>query len=318
MRILVTGGAGFVGSHLVDALVRQGHRVDVVDNLITGSRSNLRSHALLRFWQRDVSRTQHGNYDQIYHLASPASPVAYGRLQRRTLLANALGTLRTLRIAQRSGARYLLASTSEVYGDPLVHPQPEGYWGNVDPVGPRSSYDEGKRFAEALVVAFVREANVNARIVRIFNTYGPRMRIDDGRMPSAFVAAALMGEPLKVEGDGAQTRSLCYVGDTVAGLRAAMRRGEQGGVYNIGRDDELSVLAFARLVMREADSRSTIEFVSARPADIHRRKPDIGKARRELGWEPRITLGAGLRRTIKWYAQELRRSPTLHIPGGKR
>src|SRR5437899_1424961 len=208
-RILVTGGAGFVGSHLVDALVCTAAEVHVVDSFATGRRQNLplsRSRVVLH--TLDAAKAPYGPYDEIYHLASPASPPFYTRHQRETLLVNSLGTLRTLRIARRCGAKYLLASTSEIYGDPLVHPQAEWYRGNVNPIGPRSSYDEGKRFAEALVMAFVRETNVDARIVRIFNSYGPRMRPDDGRMPSSFIMSALGGEPVRVEASGDQTRSL--------------------------------------------------------------------------------------------------------------
>ncbi|HEY7623540.1 MAG TPA: NAD-dependent epimerase/dehydratase family protein, partial [Candidatus Limnocylindria bacterium] len=206
-----------------------------------------------------------------------------------------------LDVAERSGARFLLASTSEVYGDPLVHPQPETYWGNVDPIGPRSMYDEGKRFAEALVVAYVRERGADARIARIFNSYGPRMQIDDGRMPSEFIAAGLRGAPLRVHGDGSQTRSLCYVGDTVAGLHAVMERGVPASPYNIGRDKEISVLEFAREVVRLTGERSAIEFVEPRVDDPRRRRPDITKARRDLAWEPATDLGAGLALTIEWY-----------------
>jgi dTDP-glucose 4,6-dehydratase len=238
-------------------------------------------------------------------LASPASPDDYGRRPIDTLLTNALGTRRALEIAKRSDARLLLSSTSEVYGDPLEHPQRETYWGNVNPIGPRSSYDEGKRFAEAMTIAYVQHYAVDARIVRIFNSYGPRMRIDDGRMPSAFVAAAVQGEPIRVHGKGTQTRSLCYVEDTARGLIAAMERGRPGEVYNIGRPDELSVLRFAERVKKAAGSSSRIAFVPGRSQDIHRRKPAIAKATRELGWRPRTPLDEGLRRTVAWYRKEL-------------
>jgi dTDP-glucose 4,6-dehydratase len=252
-----------------------------------------------------VARTPFGRFDRIYHLASPASPDAYGRLAVPTLLVNAVGTRRLLEIARRSSARFLLASTSEVYGDPLKHPQAETYWGNVNPIGPRSQYNEGKRFAEALTAAYVREHGLNARITRIFNTYGPRMRVDDGRMPSTFIAAALQGADIPVHGNGRQTRSLCYVVDTARGLIAAMERGEVGEVYNIGRADEVSVLEFARMVRRSAGSRSRIAFVTGRPEDVHRRRPDCRKARRDLRWRPRTSLAVGLRVTIAWYRQRL-------------
>jgi dTDP-glucose 4,6-dehydratase len=311
VRALVAGGAGFVGSHLVDLLVREGDDVIVLDNLLTGSSANL-AHlpadrvALVR---GDAESAADGRFDRVYHLASPASPEAYDRHQVATLMANSAGSKRLLDVAERCGARFLLASTSEVYGDPLEHPQRETYWGNVDPIGPRSMYDEGKRFAEALTVAYVRERGADARIVRIFNAYGPRMQLDDGRMPSSFVAAALRGRPLLVHGDGAQTRSLCFVGDTVRGLHAAMERGRPGEVYNIGRADEFSVLDFARTVIAAASSESRIEMVPGRPQDIQRRCPDGTKSERELGWRPAVALPDGLRETIAWYRDVIGAAP---------
>ncbi len=308
MRVLVAGGAGFVGSHLVDLLLDRGDRVVVVDNLATGSARNLahiRS-SRLTFVRANVARTPMGKYQRIYHLASPASPEAYGRMAVETLFANALGTRRLLDIARAQRARFLLASTSEVYGDPLEHPQRETYWGNVDPIGPRSQYDEGKRFAEALTVAYVRQYGLDCRIVRIFNSYGPRMQIDDGRMPAAFIVAAVTGKPIPVQGDGTQTRSLCFVGDTSEGLIAAMERGRTGEVYNIGRPDEMSVLEFAQRVRRVAHSSSEITFVPGRSQDIHQRRPDCSKAAKELRWRARTTLSEGLRKTIDWYRGEQR------------
>lgn len=308
-KVLVTGGAGFLGSHLVSRLLRRNIEVHVVDTFITGRVDNLESgsrahRGRLVVHARDAAEAPFGKYELVYHLASPASPPFYLQHQRETLLVNSLGTLRTLEIAARSHARYLLASTSEIYGDPLLHPQPETYWGNVNPIGPRSSYDEGKRFAEALVVAFVREVHLDARIVRIFNTYGPRMRPDDGRMPSAFIVAALEGRPVCVEGSGRQTRSLCYIDDTIEGIIAAMERGRPGEAYNIGRPEEVTVKAFAQKVIRLARSPSTIRFVRGREEDIRRRKPDIRKARRELGWRPRVPLDRGLLRTIAWFENQ--------------
>jgi nucleoside-diphosphate-sugar epimerase len=299
----VAGGAGFVGSHLVDLLVGDGADVVVVDNLLTGSPENLAHLPADRVTlvRGDAESAQDGPFDRVYHLASPASPEAYGRHQVATLMANSAGTKRLLDVAERCGARFLLASTSEVYGDPLEHPQRETYWGNVDPIGPRSMYDEGKRFAEALTVAYVRERGGDARIVRIFNSYGPRMQLNDGRMPSAFIAAALRGDPLPVHGDGSQTRSLCYVGDTARGLIAAMERGTPGEVYNLGRADEVSVADFAKRVVRLAESGSQIHFVPGRPQDIQRRCPDGSKAARELDWRPLTLLDDGLRETISWY-----------------
>jgi nucleoside-diphosphate-sugar epimerase len=307
-KVLVAGGAGFVGSHLVELLLDDGCEVTVVDSFCTSSRRNLehlRREPRLRVVRQDVRSPVRGGFERIYHLASPASPVDYGRDGIHTLLTNAVGTHRLLELARDTGARFLLASTSEVYGDPLVHPQRETYTGNVDPIGPRSAYDEGKRFAEALVVAYVRQHRVDARIVRIFNAYGPRMRPHDGRMPSAFIAAGLRGEPIPVHGRGRQTRSLCFVGDTARGLIAAMERGRPGEVYNIGRPDEISVLDFARAVQQATGAISPIAFVPGRPQDIRRRKPEISKARRELDWRPETTLDAGLPPTIAYFAREL-------------
>jgi nucleoside-diphosphate-sugar epimerase len=257
----------------------------------------------------DAEQAPAGEYDRVYHLASPASPEAYGRHQVATLVVNSAGTKRLLDVAERARARFLLASTSEVYGDPLVHPQPETYWGNVDPMGPRSMYDEGKRFAEALVTAYVRERGADARIARIFNAYGPRMQLHDGRMPSTFIAAAIRGEPIPVHGDGLQTRSLCYVGDTARGMIAAMERGMVGEAYNIGRTEEISVLDFARLVARAARTGSLISFVPGRPQDIARRCPDTTKATRDLGWIATTSLDDGLRVTLAWYRSAMQGTP---------
>ena len=305
MRVLVAGGAGFVGSHLVELLLAGGDEVTVVDNFLTGSAANLAHLPTERLTvvRGDAENAPDAEFDRVYHLASPASPEAYGRHQIATLMANSAGTKRLLDVAHRTGARFLLASTSEVYGDPLVHPQPETYWGNVDPIGPRSMYDEGKRFAEAMVVAFVRERQTDARIVRIFNAYGPRMQINDGRMPSTFIAAALGGEPLPVHGDGSQTRSLCFVTDTARGLIAAMERGMSGEAYNVGRSDEISVLDFARMVARVAGTGSDIQFILARPQEIQRRCPDMTKAEQALAWSAAIRLDEGLRVTFDWYRQ---------------
>ena len=305
MRVLIAGGAGFIGSHLADLLVARGDHVVVLDNLITGRTVNL-AHLpadRLTFVRSDAESAPDGEFERIYHLASPASPEAYGRHQVATLMANSAGTKRLLDVAERCGARFLLASTSEVYGDPLEHPQVETYWGNVDPIGPRSMYDEAKRFAEALVVAYVRERRADARIVRIFNSYGPRMELNDGRMPSAFIGAALRGEPVLVHGDGTQTRSLCYVGDTAAGIVAAMERGRVGEAYNVGRAEEISVIDFARTVIREAEADVPVEFVLGRPQDIQRRCPDTTKSEAELGWRPETPLVVGLRATVAWYRE---------------
>jgi len=310
LKILVAGGGGFLGSHLVGLLLAQGHSVVVIDSFITAPTTNLSSYRgdrNLRVVRRDIRDTSYGRYQRVYHLASPASPLDYGRLPIETLTTNSAGTARLLEVARRSGARFLLASTSEVYGDPLVHPQREGYFGNVDPVGARSAYDEGKRFAEALTMAHVRTRGLDARIVRIFNAYGPRMRPGDGRMPSSFIVQALRGEPIPVQGSGQQTRSLCYVVDVAEGLIAAMERGKPGEVYNVGRPDEMRVIDFARLVRRTTASSSAIVRVPGRPGEIRRRRPDIAKARREIGWTPRTPLRLGLRQTVNWYRDELQR-----------
>jgi nucleoside-diphosphate-sugar epimerase len=303
LKVLVAGGAGFLGSHLVDRLLTEGHRVTVVDNFVTGVRANL-DHARsnqLRVIDADVEETPAGRYAEIYHLASPASPSAYERHALATIRANTEGTTRLAQVARATGARLLVASSSEVYGTPLEHPQTERTFGLVDPIGPRSQYAEAKRCAEALTVAYVRERQVDARIVRIFNTYGPRMRADDGRMPSTFIVAAIRGEAIPVHGDGTQTRSFCYVADLVEGLLAAMRRGVPGEAYNLGRPEEVSVLGFAELVIRLAHSMSTIALVPGRDQDIPRRRPDITKAWRHLRWRPSTTLRRGLSATIESY-----------------
>lgn len=305
MRVLVAGGAGFLGSHLVEYLVASGDEVVVVDDLLTGRWSNLADVARdrLELVQDDAANAPHGRYDRVYHLASPASPEACERSKVSSLMANSNGTKRLLDIAERSGARFLFVSTADVYGEPSVHPQKETYWGHVDPVGPRSMHDEAKRFGEALTVAFVRERGTDARIVRLFNTYGPRMHPDDGRMPASFITAAIQGRPLRIEGDGLQTRTLCHVSDAVVGLVAAMERGGMGEVYNIGSAEEISVRTFAALVIELAGSRSELITVTERPQETTRRRPDTAKAQRELGWHVRTTLTNGLRSTIEWYQQ---------------
>ncbi|MDE3095038.1 MAG: GDP-mannose 4,6-dehydratase [Chloroflexota bacterium] len=305
MRALVTGGAGFIGSNLCDALIGRGWTAVAVDNFITGKRANvahLEGDERFTLVACDIEDAPPVACDVVFHLASPASPVGYGRHPLETLRANSQGTWAALDIARANGAKFLLASTSEVYGDPLEHPQSEGYFGNVDPVGPRACYDEGKRFAEALTMSYVSAHGVDARIVRIFNCYGPRNDIDDGRMVPTFAGQALRGEPLTVHGDGAQTRSLCYVDDLVDGLLAAMLTpGTAGRVYNLGQPREHSVLEFARMIVRLAGSRSPIVHVAPRPGDIERRKPDVRRAEAELGWKAHRSLEYGLEHTIAWY-----------------
>jgi dTDP-glucose 4,6-dehydratase len=304
-RAVVTGGAGFVGSHLAERLVDSGYDVLCLDNFLTGTAANLGSLAddpRFELVDSDVSRGLRvpGPVDAVLHLASPASPVDYLRLPVETLQVGSAGTLHALELARHKQARFLLASTSETYGDPLVHPQPETYWGNVNPVGPRAVYDEAKRFAEAATTAYRSSHGVRTGIVRIFNTYGPRMRSDDGRMVPTFIGQALRGEPLTVTGTGRQTRSVCYVDDTVEGLMQ-MLRSEHAGPVNIGNPVELTVLAVAELIRGLTGSRSPIAFVPRPQDDPELRRPDIGLARSALGWEPRVGLEDGLSRTIAWF-----------------
>jgi UDP-glucuronate decarboxylase len=310
MQIVISGGAGFIGSHLVDACLTRGHRVIVIDNLLTGRRENLAhlaDHPRLRFLERDVIEPLPEVEGELYlHLASPASPVGYARYPIETMLANSLGTQRLLDLARRDGATFLFASTSEAYGDPLVHPQPEEYWGNVNPIGPRACYDESKRYGEALTVTYVRKFGLDGRIVRIFNTYGPRNDPRDGRIVPNFITQALRGEPITVYGDGTQTRSYCYVSDLVEGiLRAALTPGLAGEVINLGNPLEYSAVELAVLIRRLAGSSSPIVHVPPRPEEIARRRPEISKARRLLGWEPQVGIEEGLLQTIAWFREQL-------------
>jgi dTDP-glucose 4,6-dehydratase len=306
-RAVVTGGAGFVGSHLCDRLRQEGVEVVCLDNLVTGSRENVAGLAGdpgFTLDVRDVSEPFDvcGPVDLVLHLACPASPLDYARYPVETLKVGAHGTMNALELARRKGARFLLASTSEVYGDPLVHPQPESYWGNVNPIGPRSQYDEAKRYAEALTTAYRTALGVDAVIVRIFNTYGPRMRPRDGRAVPTFVTQALAGEPLTVAGDGSQTRSLCYVDDTVGGLLAAAA-GMHEGPFNIGNPVELSMLELAHRVRELCGSASPVSFVPRPGDDPSVRRPDITRARTELGWQPVVDFDKGLGLTIDWFSR---------------
>ncbi|MFE2048512.1 NAD-dependent epimerase/dehydratase family protein [Streptomyces sp. NPDC059459] len=311
-RALVTGGAGFVGSHLCGRLLGTGTDVVCLDNLATGSRRNvadLERHRGFRFVHADATdpaalRGLPGRFDLVLHFACPASPADYLRLPLETLDVGSTGTRNALERARADGARFLLASTSEVYGDPLEHPQRETYWGNVNPVGPRSVYDESKRFAEALVTAHRQVHGTDAAIVRIFNTYGPRMRTGDGRAVPTFIAQALDGMPLTVAGDGGQTRSLCYVDDTVEGVLALAASGETGPM-NIGGADEITMLELARRVVELTGSGSRIRFVDRPVDDPGRRRPDTGLARERLGWRPRVGWSEGLERTIGWFAHSV-------------
>ena len=307
MRILVTGAAGFLGSHLCDRLIALGHSVVGMDNLITGNRANLRhleGHPAFTLIEQDVSRyiTVEGPLDAMLHFASPASPVDYLQLPIQTLKVGALGTHNALGVAKAKGARFLLASTSEVYGDPQEHPQGEAYWGHVNPIGPRGVYDEAKRFAEALTMAYHRSHGLDTRIVRIFNTYGPRMRPRDGRVVSNFIVQALRGEPLTIYGDGLQTRSFCYVDDMIQGIVLAFERADSDPV-NLGNPGEFTVRELAGLVLRLTGSSSPIIFRPLPVDDPKQRRPDISRAKRVLGWEPTVALEDGLRRTIGYFRE---------------
>jgi dTDP-glucose 4,6-dehydratase len=306
---LVTGGAGFLGSHLCDQLIERGHRVICVDNFETGSLQNiqhLHDGDNFRFLMTDI--TEHYEIDEpvqfVYHMASPASPIDYARLPLHTLKVGAYGTHNTLGLAKIKRARFLIASTSEVYGDPLVHPQPETYWGNVNPIGPRGVYDEAKRYAEALTMAYLRQQGVDTSIARIFNTYGSRMRPNDGRAIPTFLTQALTDRPLTVFGDGSQTRSFCYVDDLIRGLISLAESGVHEPV-NLGNPDELTLLEMAQLVVELTQSRSEIVFEALPVDDPKIRQPDITRARDLLGWQPEVEIRDGLRRTIDHAVQVL-------------
>jgi dTDP-glucose 4,6-dehydratase len=304
-RTVVTGGAGFLGSHLCDKLLTEGHSVICMDNLITGNVANiehLSGNDSFKFIKQDVTEYLYlpGDIDFIFHFASPASPIDYLELPIQTLKVGALGTHKALGLAREKKATFLLASTSEVYGDPLIHPQQESYWGNVNPVGPRGVYDEAKRFAEAMTMAYHTYHDVDTKIVRIFNTYGPRMRAYDGRVVPAFVNQALRGEPLTVFGDGSQTRSFCYVSDLLAGIYALATSGETGPV-NIGNPREMTVVDFARKIIELTESDSEIVHKSLPVDDPKVRQPDITMAREKLGWEPKVPVEEGLMHVIEYF-----------------
>jgi dTDP-glucose 4,6-dehydratase len=306
---VVTGGAGFLGSHLVDLLLARGHRVVAIDNFVTGSVENIRHLAgdtNFRFIQQDVTEFLflHENVDYVWHFASPASPIDYLELPIQTLKVGSLGTHKALGLAREKGARFLLASTSEIYGDPLVHPQTEEYWGNVNTIGPRGCYDESKRFAEALVMAYHREHGIPTRIVRIFNTYGPRMRLNDGRVVPSFISQALRNKPMTVFGDGNQTRSFCYCSDLIEGIYRLMMSGHSQPV-NIGNPHEMTMLEFAREIISATGSRSRMVFRPLPQDDPKQRRPDITRAKRWLHWEPRVTLAKGLKATIAYFREKL-------------
>ena len=306
---VVTGGAGFLGSHLVDLLLARGHRVIAIDNFVTGSVENishLSGNLNFKFIQQDVTEFLflHEPVNYVWHFASPASPIDYLELPIQTLKVGSLGTHKALGLARNKGARFLLASTSEIYGDPLVHPQTEDYWGNVNTIGPRGCYDEAKRFAEAMTMAYAREHGIPTRIVRIFNTYGPRMRLNDGRVVPAFVSQSLNNQPLTVFGHGRQTRSFCYVSDLIEGIYRLMMSGHSEPV-NIGNPREMTMLDFAKEIIRATGSRSRIVFRPLPQDDPRQRQPDITRARTWLKWEPRVPLAAGLKTTIAYFRRKV-------------
>ncbi len=306
MRILVTGGAGFLGSHLCDALLAQGHSVLCADNLLTGNPRNiahLRQEPRFEFREQDVSQPfDFGNVDYIFHFASPASPVDYLEHPIETLQVGSLGTMNCLELAKKYGAKFFMASTSECYGDPLEHPQKETYWGHVNPIGPRSVYDEAKRFSEAITMAYHRYHQVDTHIVRIFNTYGPRLQLNDGRVISNFMKQALLGEDLTVYGEGSQTRSFCYVSDEIAGI-LALANSDEHEPTNIGNPTEFTILECAEVVLEVTGSKSKIRHEPLPQDDPRQRRPDITKAKRLLGWEPKIDLRSGLKMSLEYFRE---------------
>src|SRR3990172_3491082 len=307
---LVTGGAGFIGSHLCERLLREGHEVICVDNLLTGAERNLakvHEDPRFKFLRHDVTNDLHvaGPLDYVLHFASAAGPPGHAQKRVKTVKANALGTHKMLGLAKAKEATFLLASTSEVYGDPEVNPQPESYWGRVNPVGPRSVYDEGKRFAEALAAAYHHEHGLDVKIARIFNTYGPMMRLDDGRVIPNFLGQAIRGEPLTIHGDGTQTRSFCYADDMIEGVYRFLMS-EQHGPMNLGNPEERTILEIAKLVQKVTGRKVGIVHKPLPPEDPKVRCPDIQLARKALGWEPKVPLEEGLRRTCTYYVEEMK------------
>ncbi len=314
-HILVTGGAGFVGSHLCDLLLGKGHKVTAIDNLITGSLDNIAHNTgnpNFKFIRHDITEPIQTNdtYDAILNFASPASPVDYQRYPIETLKVGSVGIQNMLDLARKNRAVFFQASTSEVYGDPLVHPQTEDYWGNVNPVGPRSMYDESKRFAEAMTVAYRDHYGLDVRIVRIFNTYGPRMRMDDGRVVPNLIYQALTGQPLTVYGDGSQTRSFCFVSDEIDGIYRLLQSGYTDPV-NIGNPAEVTILQFAETIRRLTGAESEIIFEPLPKDDPLKRKPDITRAKRLLGWEPKVGLEEGLKRSIEYFSGRITRQSSV-------
>jgi len=307
-RIIVTGGAGFLGSHLCDALLKEGHEVTAVDNLFTGRKENinhLRSNPKFEFYRHDVIEPLLMEADEVYHLACPASPVHYQYNPVKTIKTNVMGTINMLGLSKRLKAKFFLASTSEIYGDPLEHPQKESYWGNVNPIGPRSCYDEGKRVAETLAVSYRDSNHVDVKIVRIFNTYGPRMLFNDGRVVSNFIVQALQGEDITIYGDGSQTRSFCYVDDLIAGFILTMNKQGFSGPVNLGNPNEMTILSLAEQVIALTNSKSKLRMEKLPKDDPARRKPDITLAKNELGWTPQKVISEGLKLTITDFEKRL-------------
>jgi len=308
-RVLITGGAGFLGSHLCDRFIKEGYHVIAMDNLITGNLENIEHLFKLKdfeFYHHDVSKFVHvpGKLDYILHFASPASPIDYLKIPIQTLKVGSLGTHNLLGLAKNKGARMLIASTSEVYGDPLVHPQNEDYWGNVNPVGPRGCYDEAKRFQEAMTMAYHMHHGLETRIVRIFNTYGPRMRLDDGRVLPAFLSQALRGEPLSIFGDGSQTRSFCYVDDLVEGIYRLLLS-DYALPVNVGNPSEITIREFAEEICKLTGVELKVEYQPLPKDDPQMRQPDITKAREILGWEPQVDRAEGLKRTLEYFKEKI-------------
>jgi len=310
LKILVTGGAGFIGSNLCARLLAEGHSVLCVDNLITGTTDNIasmRNHLQFTFFEHDVTQPFRFQADAIFHLASPASPVGYMQHPIETILVNSQGTYQMLEQAKEQGAKFLVSSTSEIYGDPLEHLQREDYWGNVNPIGPRACYDESKRLAETLTMEYYRQYQTDVRIVRIFNTYGPNSQIDDGRMIPNFITQSLKNKPLTIFGDGTKTRSITYVEDLVEGLlRALFHPNTTGEVFNLGSTEEYTVLEYAQMIIRLCNSSSTIVFEPSRIDDPERRRPNPSRAEQILGWHRKVSMEEGLRRTIAWFGQRIK------------
>lgn len=309
MHVLITGGGGFIGSHLTDALLEDGHMVTVVDSFCSSAEQNvahLQGRASFRLMEQDVLGpiTIDTELDYVLHLASRASPLDYQKHPIHTLRTNSEGTLKMLELAHEHGAKFLYSSTSEVYGDPQVHPQTEDYWGHVNPVGPRACYDEGKRFGEAVITSFVRHNDLDCRIIRIFNTYGPRMRADDGRVVTNFITQALQNDPITVYGDGTQTRSFCYIDDLVNGVLAAMDA-ESGSIFNLGNPDEYEILELARKIKELTDTDADIVHRKLPKDDPEKRRPDISRAKQELGWAPTVPLDEGLNQTVSYFKDVL-------------